>query len=100
MPLEDERSRMERLLQQIVCEEQQQMLRLGFIEAFIPNVDSPARCNIFLSANWHICERLLLVIASGNGIQPGIWSRSLVLEADTASNQYRSGSMYSLLIGY
>nr|CCA16558.1 ribosomal protein S6 kinase putative [Albugo laibachii Nc14] len=97
MPLEDERHRMESLLLQIVQEEQQQMLRLGFIEAFIPNVESPVRCNIFLSANWHICERLLLVIASGNGIQPGIWSRSLVLESDITPNQYRSGSMLPYL---
>ncbi|RLN86943.1 hypothetical protein BBJ28_00009801 [Nothophytophthora sp. Chile5] len=84
---------MEALLHQIVLEEQQKMLQLGFVETCIPSAESPARCSIFLSANWHICRRLLLVIVSGNGIQPGIWSRSLVLEATENPNQYRSGSM-------
>lgn len=84
---------MEALLAQIVHEEQQKMQQLGFVEMFIPSPDAPARCNIFMSANWHICRRLLLIIVSGNGIQPGIWSRSLVLEAPELPNQYRSGSM-------
>ncbi|DAZ99136.1 TPA: hypothetical protein N0F65_010220 [Lagenidium giganteum] len=84
---------MEALLLQIVHEEQQKMQQLGFVEMFIPSPESPARCNIFMSANWHICRRLLVIIVSGNGIQPGIWSRSLVLEAPEVPNQYRSGSM-------
>lgn len=85
---------MEALLAQIVHEEQQKMQQLGFVETFIPSADSPVRSNIFMSANWHICRRLLIVIVSGNGIQPGIWSRSLVLEAPEIPNQYRTGSMY------
>ncbi|TMW59079.1 hypothetical protein Poli38472_007224 [Pythium oligandrum] len=84
---------METLLHQIVAEEQQKMMQLGFVETWIPSPESPARCSIFMSANWHICRRLLLIIVSGNGIQPGIWSRSLVLEAQEPPNQYRSGSM-------
>ncbi|TDH69833.1 hypothetical protein CCR75_002361 [Bremia lactucae] len=88
---------MEALLHQIVLEEQQKMLQLGFVETCIPSAESPARCSIFLSANWHICRRLLLVIVSGNGIQPGIWSRSLVLEATNDPHQYRSGSMLPYL---
>lgn len=85
---------MEALLHQIVQEEQLKMQQLGFVETFIPSQDSPTRCSIFMSANWHICRRLLLIIVSGNGIQPGIWSRSLVLEAPEVPNQYRTGSMY------
>ncbi|KAJ0398080.1 hypothetical protein P43SY_001170 [Pythium insidiosum] len=88
-----ERNQMEALLHQIVHEEQQKMLQLGFVETWIPSLDSPARCSIFMSANWHICRRLLVIIVSGNGIQPGIWSRSLVLESPEIPNQYRSGSM-------
>lgn len=86
-------SKMEALLHRIVQDEQQKLQQLGFIETYIPSPESRARCNIFLSANWHICDRLLIVIASGNGIQPGIWSRSLVLESSETANQYRSGSM-------
>ncbi|KAG3241125.1 hypothetical protein PI124_g13993 [Phytophthora idaei] len=96
-PRDDERGKMEALLHQIVLEEQQKMVQLGFVETCIPSPDSPARCSIFMSANWHICRRLLLVIVSGNGIQPGIWSRSLVLEATENPNQYRSGSMLPYL---
>ncbi|CAH0478856.1 unnamed protein product [Peronospora belbahrii] len=88
---------MEALLHQIVLEEQAKMIQLGFIETFIPSFTNPAHCSIFMSANWHICRRLLLVIVSGNGIQPGIWSRSLVLEAIETPNQYRSGSMLPYL---
>ncbi|CAI5707920.1 unnamed protein product [Peronospora farinosa] len=88
---------METRLHQIVLEEQQKMIQLGFVETCIPSSDSPTRCSIFMSANWHICRRLLLVIVSGNGIQPGIWSRSLVLEAAENPNQYRSGSMLPYL---
>ncbi|KAF1324355.1 Agc protein kinase, partial [Globisporangium splendens] len=88
-----ERGKMEALLHQIVQEEQLKMKQLGFVETFIPSPDSPARCSIFMSANWHICRRLLMIIVSGNGIQPGIWSRSLVLESPEIPNQYRSGSM-------
>ncbi|EEY63375.1 ribosomal protein S6 kinase, putative [Phytophthora infestans T30-4] len=88
---------MEALLHQIVLEEQQKMVQLGFVETCIPSPDSAARCSVFMSANWHICRRLLLVIVSGNGIQPGIWSRSLVLEATENPNQYRSGSMLPYL---
>lgn len=88
-----ERGKMETLLHQIVQEEQLKMQQLGFVETFIPSAESPARCSIFMSANWHICRRLLLIIVSGNGIQPGIWSRSLVLEAPEVPNQYRTGSM-------
>uniref|UniRef100_M4BTT3 Protein kinase domain-containing protein n=1 Tax=Hyaloperonospora arabidopsidis (strain Emoy2) TaxID=559515 RepID=M4BTT3_HYAAE len=73
------------------------MVQLGFVETCIPSAESPAHCSIFMSANWHICRRLLLVIVSGNGIQPGIWSRSLVLEAPDVPNQYRSGSMLPYL---
>ncbi|KAK1941055.1 hypothetical protein P3T76_007761 [Phytophthora citrophthora] len=96
-PRDDERGKMEALLHQIVLEEQQKMVQLGFVETCIPSPDSPARCSVFMSANWHICRRLLLVIVSGNGIQPGIWSRSLVLEATENPNQYRSGSMLPYL---
>ncbi|GMF16165.1 unnamed protein product [Phytophthora lilii] len=96
-PRDDERGKMEALLHQIVLEEQQKMVQLGFVETCIPSPDSAARCSIFLSANWHICRRLLLVVVSGNGIQPGIWSRSLVLEATENPNQYRSGSMLPYL---
>ncbi|KAE9337785.1 hypothetical protein PF008_g12370 [Phytophthora fragariae] len=96
-PRDDERGKMEALLHQIVLEEQQKMVQLGFVETCIPSPDSPARCSVFMSANWRICRRLLLVIVSGNGIQPGIWSRSLVLEAAENPNQYRSGSMLPYL---
>lgn len=89
----DPRNQMEALLHQIVQEEQLKMKQLGFVETWIPSPDSPAKCSIFMSANWHICRRLLLVIVSGNGIQPGIWSRSLVLESPELPNQYRTGSM-------
>ena len=92
--LESDQSKMEALLHRIVQDEQQKLQQLGFIETYIPSPNSKARCNIFLSANWRICDRLLIVIASGNGIQPRIWSRSLVLEADITPDQYRSGSMY------
>lgn len=85
---------MESLLHQIVQEEQQKMMSLGFVETWIPSPESPSRCNIFMSANWHICRRLLVLINSGNGIQPGIWSRSLVLESPELPHQYRTGSMY------
>lgn len=84
---------METLLHQIVLEEQQKMVQLGFVETCIPSPESAARCSIFLSANWHLCRRLLIVIVSGNGIQPGIWSRSLVLESPENPHHYRSGSM-------
>jgi serine/threonine protein kinase len=84
---------MENLLHQIVQEEQAKMKQLGFVETWIPSPESAAKCSIFMSANWHICRRLLIVIVSGNGIQPGIWSRSLVLESQELPNQYRSGSM-------
>ncbi|TYZ60843.1 hypothetical protein PybrP1_000422 [[Pythium] brassicae (nom. inval.)] len=92
-PGHGERGKMEALLHQIVQEEQLKMQQLGFVETFIPSAESSARCSIFMSANWHICRRLLLIIVSGNGIQPGIWSRSLVLEAPEVPNQYRTGSM-------
>ncbi|KAL4086442.1 hypothetical protein PRIC1_014146 [Phytophthora ramorum] len=94
---DDERGKMEALLHQIVLEEQRKMVQLGFVETCIPSPDSAARCSVFMSANWHICRRLLLVVVSGNGIQPGIWSRSLVLEATENPNQYRSGSMLPYL---
>ncbi|CAI5731308.1 unnamed protein product [Peronospora destructor] len=66
---------METRLRQIVLKEQQKMVQLGFVETCIPSSDCPTRCSIFLSANWHICRRLLLVIVSGNGIQPEVHVR-------------------------
>ena len=86
----------EALLEKIVNEEQTKMkVHLGFFEEFIPSVESEAKCNIFLSPNWNSCRRLLLIIVGGKGIQPGIWSRSLVLEShSTQSAQgFRNGSM-------
>ncbi|KDO16147.1 hypothetical protein SPRG_18316, partial [Saprolegnia parasitica CBS 223.65] len=87
---------MELALQQIVYEEQAKMKALGFVEAFIGT--NEAKCSIFLSSQWERVGRLLLIIVSGNGIQPGIWSRSLVMEPhDTSRQYYRSGSMLPYL---
>ncbi|ETV99069.1 AGC protein kinase, variant [Aphanomyces invadans] len=87
---------MELALQQIVYEEQSKMKAMGFSEAYIGSND--AKCSIFLSGQWERVTRLLLIIVSGNGIQPGIWSRSLVMEPqDTTRQYYRSGSMLPYL---
>ncbi|EQC33387.1 AGC protein kinase [Saprolegnia diclina VS20] len=87
---------MELALQQIVYEEQAKMKALGFVEAFIGT--NEAKCSVFLSSQWERVGRLLLIIVSGNGIQPGIWSRSLVMEPhDTSRQYYRSGSMLPYL---
>ncbi|KAF0734256.1 AGC protein kinase, variant [Aphanomyces euteiches] len=94
---------MELALQQIVYEEQSKMKALGFVEAFIGT--NEAKCSIFLSSHWERVARLLLIIVSGNGIQPGIWSRSLVMEPQDPRQYYRSGSMLpylhkALTLGY
>ncbi len=88
----------EYLLEQIVKDEQLKMIQqLHFIEMFVPGPDSHAKCNVFMSSNWNTCARLLILIVSGKGIQPGIWSRSLVLESNNHymnnPHSYRSGSM-------
>lgn len=86
------------LLEKIVKDEQTKMkAQLGFIEEFIPSRQSDVKCNIFLSPNWNTCRRLLLIIVSGKGIEPGIWSRSLVLESHShqpSQGGFRNGSMY------
>ncbi|RHY32226.1 hypothetical protein DYB32_002739 [Aphanomyces invadans] len=61
-------------------------LCVGFSEAYIGSND--AKCSIFLSGQWERVTRLLLIIVSGNGIQPGIWSRSLVMEPQDTTRQY------------
>merc|ERR1719223_45742 len=64
---------------------------LRFIEMPVPNAESQARCSIFLSSSWNTCPRLLVIIVGGKGIQPGIWSRSLVLESQKRTpNAFRS----------
>lgn len=90
----------EELLEQIVLNEQNKMKQqLGFIELFLPNKDATAKCNVFVSPNYQTCARLMLFVVSGRGIQPGIWSRSLVVESyqQHISAPYHNGSMFPYL---
>lgn len=61
---------------------------LHFQEEYIPAPDSPVKANVFVSHNYKTCERLLIFVAVSRNLQPGLWSRGLVLHAGV-----KSGSM-------
>lgn len=47
-----------------------------------PRPDEPkeARSSVFLSSDWRSNDNLLIVINGGRGVQPGIWSRDLLIQ--------------------
>ena len=73
---------------------------LAFTESFIPNADAPAKCNVFLSKNYNTCDNLLLFVTSSKGLQPGIWSRSLVLRHGLAAGSMLPYFQHALDQGY
>lgn len=61
---------------------------LGFQEVFLPSADAPVKANLFVSANYESCKKLLVFVAVSRGLFPGLWSRGLVLHAGV-----KAGSM-------
>lgn len=58
---------------------------LNFKQAHVPidpRPDEPkeARSSVFLSSDWRSNNNLLVVINGGRGVQPGIWSRDLLIQ--------------------
>lgn len=45
-----------------------------------PNEPKEARSSVFLSADWRSNDNLIIVINGGRGVQPGIWSRDLLIQ--------------------
>lgn len=47
-----------------------------------PRPDEPkeARSSVFLTADWRSNDNLLMVVNGGRGVQPGIWSRDLLIQ--------------------
>lgn len=47
-----------------------------------PRPDEPkeARASVFLTADWRASDDLLVVVNGGRGVQPGIWSRDLLIQ--------------------
>ncbi|KAL7685001.1 putative C2 domain, GPCR kinase, FYVE zinc finger, protein kinase-like domain superfamily [Plasmopara halstedii] len=50
---------------------------LNLREIFIPNSKAEARCNIFVSSNYAACSKLCVFLQPGDGMQPGMWSRTV-----------------------
>ncbi|KAE9316601.1 hypothetical protein PF001_g7261 [Phytophthora fragariae] len=50
---------------------------LNLREIFIPNSKAEARCNIFVSHNYAACPKLCVFLQPGEGMQPGMWSRTI-----------------------
>lgn len=61
---------------------------LGFREVYLPSADAPVKANLFVSANYDSCKKLLVFVAVSRGLFPGLWSRGLVLHAGV-----KAGSM-------
>lgn len=61
---------------------------LGFKEVYLPSADAPVKANLFVSANYDSCKKLLVFVAVSRGLFPGLWSRGLVLHAGV-----KAGSM-------
>ncbi|GLE03162.1 hypothetical protein PINS_up012041 [Pythium insidiosum] len=65
---------------------QMEMLaELSFKQAHLPidaRPDEPkeARSSVFLTADWRQNNNLVIVINGGRGVQPGIWSRDLLIQ--------------------
>lgn len=65
---------------------QMEMLaELSFKQAHLPldpRPDEPkeARSSVFLTSDWKANNNLLIVINGGRGVQPGIWSRDLLIQ--------------------
>lgn len=93
----------ESLLEQIVRQEQLKLQhQLGFVQHFVPATSETTgtpQCGIFLSPNWQHCHRLLLILTNARGLQPGIWSRSLVLEAHAKSSDGRQPNPMMIVNG-
>lgn len=53
---------------------------LNLREIFIPNSKAEARCNIFVSSTYATCPKLCVFMQPGEGMQPGMWSRSIDLK--------------------
>uniref|UniRef100_K3XAS6 Arb2 domain-containing protein n=1 Tax=Globisporangium ultimum (strain ATCC 200006 / CBS 805.95 / DAOM BR144) TaxID=431595 RepID=K3XAS6_GLOUD len=58
---------------------------LNFKQAHVPidpRPDEPkeARSSVFLTSDWRTNDDLLIVINGGRGVQPGIWSRDLLIQ--------------------
>lgn len=58
---------------------------LNFKQAHVPidprpNEPKEARSSVFLSSDWRSNNNLLVVINGGRGVQPGIWSRDLLIQ--------------------
>uniref|UniRef100_K3WZQ7 C2 domain-containing protein n=1 Tax=Globisporangium ultimum (strain ATCC 200006 / CBS 805.95 / DAOM BR144) TaxID=431595 RepID=K3WZQ7_GLOUD len=69
---------MEELMQTLVAQIQLKLKNeLQLREIFIPNSKAEARCNIFVSANYATCPKLCVFMQPGQGMQPGIWSRTI-----------------------
>ncbi|TYZ67416.1 hypothetical protein PybrP1_003218 [[Pythium] brassicae (nom. inval.)] len=47
-----------------------------------PRPDKPkeARSSVFLSSDWRSNDNLIIIINGGRGVQPGIWSRDLLIQ--------------------
>ncbi|KAG2929068.1 hypothetical protein PC129_g11612 [Phytophthora cactorum] len=50
---------------------------LNLREIFIPNSKAEARCSIFVSHNYAACPKLCIFMQPGEGMQPGMWSRTI-----------------------
>jgi serine/threonine protein kinase len=65
---------------------QMEMLaELNFKQAHLPldlRADEPkeVRSSVFLTSDWKTNDNLLIVINGGRGVQPGIWSRDLLIQ--------------------
>ncbi|CAI5709637.1 unnamed protein product [Hyaloperonospora brassicae] len=50
---------------------------LNLREVFIPNAKAEARCSIFVSHNYTACSKLCVFMQPGEGMQPGMWSKTI-----------------------
>ncbi|TDH73145.1 hypothetical protein CCR75_007072 [Bremia lactucae] len=50
---------------------------LNLREIYIPNSKAEARCSIFVSHNYAACSKLCIFMQPGEGMQPGMWSRTI-----------------------
>jgi serine/threonine protein kinase len=69
---------LEELMQSLITQIQLKLKNeLQLREIFIPNSKAEAKCNIFVSPNYASCPKLCVFLQPGQGMQPGIWSRTI-----------------------
>ena len=89
---EDEFAAEAALLETVSKHVQSSLDGMGFQCHAIPEVEAEAKCCIYMSSNWSIAPKLLLILQNQVGSKPGLWSRSLCL-----SHGLSTGSMLPCL---